>query len=410
MARTSTTTSSLPRPVLLTSVGVLTTHVPLAAVTAALATHMKAGERDRLLPAPFLVYLIIALSLYMPTALRDVLRIVLAGLRWLTPARGPRLPVATKGAISRARTRLGWEVLAMLYGQVARPLATRQTRGAWYKRWRLVALDGTSLALPYTAENETAFGNHANKEGDGAFPLLKLAALVEVGTHAVLRVAFDACVVPEIVLAERVLAALGPGMLVLEDRGFVGYDWFRQVRSTGAEVLCRLRVNRHFPVQRRLADGSFLSVLTPPAGSDGAPIPVRVIAYTLRGVPGGAAVYRLVTSLLAPTVAPARELAALYHERWEAEGTFDEFKTHLRGGAAIRLRSKTPDLVRQEVYGLLLAHYVVRAVLHDAALQVDEDPDRLSFVHTVQVLRHTLPQAVAFPPAAADAAVSTHVG
>ena len=405
MARTRSTTSSLPRPILLTSVGVLARHIPPAAIDAVLAEHGKQGERDRLLPAPFLVYLIVALSLYMPTALREVLRCVLEGLRGLRAARVPLPPVATKGAISRARTRLGWEVLAALFLRVARPLATPRTRGAWYKEWRLLALDGTTLALPYSAENEAAFGSHPSREGEGAFPLLKLVALVEVGTHAVVRVAFDACAQAEIVLAEQLLAGLGAGMLVLEDRGFVGYEWFRQVRATGAEVLCRLRVNMRLPMRRRLADGSFLSVLTPPVGSDGAPIPVRVIEYTLRGVPDAEPVYRLVSSLLDPEIAPARELAALYHERWEAEGAFDEFKTHVRGGAHIRLRSKTPELVRQEVYGLLLAHYVVRAVMHDAALQAEEDPDRISFVHTVRVLRRKLPEAADFSPSEAETAL-----
>jgi hypothetical protein len=166
----------------------------------------------------------------------------------------------------------------------------------------------------------------------------------------------------------------------------------------------------HFLVHRRLEDGSFLSVLQPPAGSAGEPITVRVIEYTLRGVPNADPVYRLVTSLLDPKLAPAREVAALYHERWEAEGTFDEFKTHVRGGATIRLRSKTPDLVRQEVYGLLLAHYVVRAVMHDAACQIEEDPDRLSFIHTVRVLRRTLPQAAISPPLETGALVCAHLG
>jgi hypothetical protein len=410
MARTATTTSSLPRPVLLTSVGLLAKHIPLSTVTAVLGEHGKASQRDRLLPAPFLVYVIVALSLYMPNALREVLRCVVEGLRTLGFRRGVALAVATKGAISRARTRLGWEVLATLYARVAGPLATRETRGAWYQQWRLVALDGTSLALPATAENDAAFGTHASKAGDGAFPLLTLVALVEVGTHAVLRMAFDACAVAEIVLAARLLPAMTAGMLVLEDRGFVGYDWWRQVRDTGAEVLCRLRTNMHFPVHQRLPDGSYLSVLAPPRGGPGVSCVVRVIVYTLHGVPGADPVYRLVTSVLDPDAAPARELAALYHERWEAECAFDEFKTHVRGGAHVLLRSKTPALVRQEVYGLLLAHYVVRAVMHDAARQVDEDPDRLSFLHTVRVLRRKLPQAATFSPSATDALVPVSAG
>ena len=218
--------------------------------------------------------------------------------------------------------------------------------------------------------------------------------------------AFDACAVAEVVLAEHLLPAMGSGMLVIEDRGFVGYDWWRQVRGTGADILCRLRKNMHLPVHRRLPDGSYLSVLRPPRGVEGEPIVVRVIAYKLNGVPGADPIYRMVTSILDPEEAPARELAALYHERWEAESAFDEFKTHIRGGEHVLLRSKTPDLVRQEVYGLLLAHFVVRSVMHEAALQVDEDPDRLSFIHTVRVLRRKLPQAANFSPSAPERVVS----
>jgi hypothetical protein len=406
MARPAATASSLPRPVLLTSVGLLARHIPLSTVSAVLTDHGKQPQRERLLPAPFLVYLIIALSLYMPYALREVLRCVVEGLRGLSPRGVPRLAVATKGAISRARTRLGWEVLADLFRRVARPLAEARTPGAWYRGWRLVALDGTSLAVPHTEENAAAFGTHASKEGEGAFPLLRLVALVEVGTHALLRVAFDAWQVAEVVLAAQLVPAVGPEMLVIEDRGFVGYAWWREVQVGGAAILCRVRSNMHFPVHRRLADGSYVSVLPPPRGEAGEAIPVRVIVYALRGVPGADPVYRLITSLLDPDATPARELAALYHERWETEGIFDEFKTHVRGGAHVVLRSKTPDLLRQEVYGLLLAHYVVRAVLHDAALQVGEDPDRLSFVHAVRVMRRKLPQAAGlFSPSAAAAAV-----
>ena len=389
MARIRTTTSSLPRPILLTSVGMLTHHVPLAQVMAVLDKLDKAGERDRLLPAPFLVYLVIALSLYMPYPLREVLRCVLDGLRHLHAAHVPGGAIATKGAISRGRSRLGSKVMAELFAAIARPLATPKTRGAWYQHWRLVGLDGTTMSLDATEANEAAFGAQASRAGAGAFPLLRLAALVEVGTHAVLKAEFDACAIGELTLAERLLPGLTADMLVLEDRGFLGYTWFQQVRATGAHVICRQQVKMHFPVQRRLPDGSFLSVLRPPVGHAGDPIPVRVIEYTLHGVPGADPVYRLVTSLLNPAVAPAGEVAALYHERWEGEGTFDEFQTHIRGGADMRLRSKTPDLVRQEVYGLLLAHYVVRAVMHDAACQVEEDPDRLSFVHTVRVLRRS---------------------
>lgn len=387
MARTTTTAVS--QALLLSSVGGLAKHVPLSAVEHAIQTHEKQSQRDRQLPAPLVVYFIIALALFQPYPLREVLRCVLDGLRTLD--RGVKhltLTVATKGPISRARTRMGVEVMCALTQQLLRPIATSQTRGAWYHGLRLTALDGTCFAVPDTAVNRDAFGLH----GANAFPLVRLAAFIEIGTHVILRAAFDASQVAEITLAERLLPAFSPGMLVLEDRGFVGYAWWRHVRATGADVLCRVRKNMDFPCLQPLPDGSFLSVRHPPKGVDGPPIPVRVIEYTLQDVPNADPCYRLCTSLADWATMPADELAALYHERWEAESVFDEWKTHLRGGAHVVLRSKTPTLVQQELYGFLLAHFVVRAVLHDAALQEDEDPDRLSFTHAVRVLRRRLPQ------------------
>jgi len=395
MARTSADASQLPRPAVLVSVGLLARIIPLAAVRAVLAAEGRESQRERSLPAPFLVYLVVALSLYMPYSLREVLRCVLEGLR---PREG-RLQIATKGAISRARTRLGWKAMAKLFGEVVRPLATAKTRGAWYRQWRVMIFDGTSLALQHTPENAREFGLPDSKHGEGAFPLLRLVGLMEAGTRAIVRAAVGAWETAELSLAKELLPGLQPGMLVIEDRGFVGYDWWRRVGATGAEVLCRVRKNMVFPCPRRLADGSFLSVLRPPKDESGGPIPVRVIEYRLEGVPGAEPRYRIITSLLDPEAAPAKELAALYHERWEGETLFDEFKTHLRGGNRVLLRSKTPDLVRQEVYGLLLAHYCVRSVMQEAAQAAGEDSDCISFVHTVRVLRRRLPQAAgAFSP------------
>lgn len=406
MARTFNDSSELPRPVMLASMGLLSMVVPRRTVQDTLAELGKQSQRERQLPAPFLVYLVIALSFYMPYALREVLRCVLEGLRTLEVSAGKAMSIATKGAISRARTRLGPEVMEALFLKVARPIAIPQTRGAWYRRWRLMTIDGTSLALQHTTENAEAFGLPDSKHGDGAFPLARLVALAEAGTHVVVRAAFDKWVTSEQKLASQVLPALEAGMLLLEDRGYVGYGWWRSVSATGADILCRMRGNMILPCRKRLSDGSFLSVLRPPKGDSGEPLTVRVIEYTLKGVPNAEPLYCIATSILDVEEAPARELAAQYHERWEAESLFDEFKTHLRGGNRVLLRSKTPDLVKQEIYGLLLAHFTVRTVMHDAALSVDEDPDRISFTHTVRVLRRKLPQGAAFPPSGADPALS----
>lgn len=406
MARTRVT--PVPRSLLLSSIGGLAKHVPLSMVEQAILQHDKQSQRERLLPAPLVVYFVIALALFQPYPLREVLRCVLDGLRTLD--RGLKhltLTIAAKGSISHARTRLAVEVMATLTQQLLGPITTPNTRGAWYHGLRLTALDGTCFAVPDTAANREAFGLH----GANAFPLVRLAAVIEIGTHVILRAAFDASQVAEITLAERLLPAFGPGMLVLEDRGFVGYAWWRQVRATGADVLCRVRSNMDFPCLQPLPDGSFLSVLRPPKDVDGPLIPVRIIEYTLQGVPNADPCYRLCTSLADWDTMPADELAALYHERWEAESVFDECKTHLRGGAHVVLRSKTPTLVRQELYGFLLAHFVVRAVLHDAALQEDEDPDRLSFTHAVRVLRRRLPQVAGlFSPSGAARLVPAGAG
>ena len=405
MARTSADGAKLPRPAVLASVGLLAKVIPLSTVATVLAAQGKQSERERALPAQFPVYPIVALSLYMPYSLREVLRCVLEGLRRLEG----NVTMATKGAISRARTRLGWQAMAEIFAQVARPIATAETRGAWYRGWRLMILEGTSVALQHTPENAAEFGLPDSKHGEGAFPLLRLVGLVEAGPRAVVAASFGAWTTHEMTLAEAVVSGLQPGMLLIEDRGFVGYGWWQHVRATSADILCRVRKNMVFPCQKRLGDGSFVSVLRPAKGEPGDAIPVRVIEYTLAGVPNAAELYRVITSILDPQQAPAPELAALYHERWETEILFDEFKTHLRGGSRVLLRSKTPELVRQEVYGLLPAHFVVRTVLHDAAQQAQEDPDRLSFLHTVRVLRRRLPQAAeAFPPAASAALVSVN--
>lgn len=395
------------------TLGTLTRVVPRATVAQVLTQHQRMHKIDCKLPAPFLVYFVIALGLQMALPTREVLRWLQQGMGALWGAAAVPAHLAGKAAISMARTRLGWEVLRDLYAACVRPLATRRTRGAWYRGRRLVAFDGTVVATPDTPSNTAAFGKTGSKEGPSAFPFLRVVGLVEVGTHAVLAAIIGAWRDAEIPLAEALLPHLRAGMLCLLDRGFVGYPFWQQVTATGADLLGRLRANMRLPVEQRLADGSYLSTLYPSPreraqGTHG--VRVRVIEYTLPHVPDAEPVYRLGTTLLDPAVAPAAELAALYHERWEHESVLDEVKTHLRGGSAVVLRSQTADLVRQEVYGLLLAHYAVRGVMHEAALQVDEDPDRISFTHTVRVLRRTLPEAAALPPSAVVALVSGRAG
>jgi Transposase DDE domain len=191
-------------------------------------------------------------------------------------------------------------------------------------------------------------------------------------------------------------------MLCLADRNFLGYELWQQAQATGADLLWRGKKHLRLAREAELPDGSYLSRIYPSERDwrkNTKGIRVRVIEYTLEGVPEAEPSYRLVTTILDHRVAPAAELAALYHERWEIETALDELKTHLRG-AQVVLRSKTPDLVKQEFYGFMLAHFAVRGLMHEAALKADEDPDRLSFLHAVRVIRRKLSTFGAIPPSA----------
>jgi hypothetical protein len=281
-----------------------------------------------------------------------------------------------------------------------RPVATRATRGAWYRRWRLVSLDGSCLDLADTAANDAAFGRPSASRGASAFPQLRFVALVENGTHVLFGARLGSFAEGETTLAHDALPALRPGMLCLADRQFFGHALWRVAAATGADLLWRVKRNVRLPREARLADGSYLTTVYPTERDrrhrvEG--VRVRAVEYRLAGVADAEPLYRLVTTVLDPARAPAADLAALYHERWEIEGALAELKTHLRG-ARVVLRSKTPELVRQEFWGLLLAHFAVRGLMHEAALRAGEDPDRLSFSHAVRVIRRKLPLFAALPP------------
>jgi Transposase DDE domain len=323
-------------------------------------------------------------------------------VRWLHLG-GVDLAVATKSAITRARIRLGGAPLRVLFQRLASPFATPGSPGAWSRGHRLVSLDGTTIALPDTPELETCYGRPGASRGVSSFPQLRLLGLAECGTHAVFAVALNRYDVSEIQLAPQLLAQLRPEMLCLADRAFVGFELWREAAATGADLLWRLRANQVLPCQKRLLDGSYLSRLYASPKHrrhDDGGVVVRVIDYRLEGVPGAEPLYRLVTTLLDPDAAPAAELAALYHERWESEGIFAELKVALPG-ERLMLRSRRADLVEQEVYGLLLVHLALRQLIYEASRQTGCDPDRLSFLHAVRVVRRHLPFHAAFSPSAA---------
>jgi len=404
MARTVVADRSRSRVADAITLGILTKRLPVSQVKDVLREQGRESQRQRQLPAHVVVYYVIALALYMEVSTREVLRYLQEGAKWLL---GPAasIKVTGKSGISAARTRLGWEPMKALHDQVVRPMAVRETKGAWYRGWRLATLDGSTLAVRDTQANREAFGKPGASRGQSGFPQLRFVSVVENGTHALFGTALGAYRQGEVTLAEQVVPNLGGGMLCLADRNFFSFDLWNQARATGADLLWRVKKNLVLPCEKRLPDGSYSSTIyaTPKdRRHQRNGVRVRVIEYILEGVEEAEPIYRLITTILDHEAAPAPELAALYPERWEIETALDELKTHLRGGAHIVLRSKTPDLVRQEFWGFLLAHFAVRGLMHEAALAADEDPDRLSFTHAVRVIRRKLPQLAAFPPSAVE--------
>jgi hypothetical protein len=397
--------AGLPAGIRLTdhiSLGVIARTFPSAEVRQVLAETGKASGRERDLPAHVMVYYAIALALHMPSGTREVLRCLLEGLRWLWGAAAVR--VAGRSGISQARARLGAEPLRRLHDRLVRPMATRATRGAWYRQWRLVSLDGSCLDVADTEGNRATFGCPGASRGASAFPQLRFVALVENGTHVLFGTRLGRLEEGETTLAREALAALRAGMLCLADRQFFGHALWQEAAATGADLLWRVKRNLRLPREVRLVDGSYLSTIYPSAKDrrhKATGVRVRVVEYRLVGIADAEPLYRLVTTILDPAAAPAAELAALYHERWEIEGALAELKTQLRGARMV-LRSKTPELVRQEFWGLLLAHFAVRGLMHEAALRADEDPDRLSFLHAVRVVRRKLPLFAALSPSGQD--------
>ena len=381
------------------SLGVITKTFPLSIIGPVLSNTGTASVRQRDLPAQVVVYYVIALALYMQSSYREVLRCLLEAVQWL---RDPsvRVRVAGKSGISQARTRLGWEPLRQLHDELVKPVAVGSTRGAWYRSWRLVSLDGSTFDVADEKANEDAFSRPGASRGSSAYPQIRFVSLVENGTHVLFGSQMDGYRTGEITLAKAVLPRLRKGMLCLADRNFFGFELWNQASVTGADLLWRMKKNMRMACEKRLPDGSYLSHVYPSERdwrhkTNGQVL--RVIDYRLEGIEGSEPIYRLATTILDAAKAPAGELAALYHERWEIETAFDELKTRLRG-AKIVLRSKTPDLVRQEFYGLLMAHFAIRGLMHEAALKANEDPDRLSFLHAVRVIRRKMAVYGAIPP------------
>lgn len=392
------------------SLGLLARLVPPQMVDEALSKHGKHSQRQRDLPAHAVAYYVVALSLYRGVNTEEVLRVVTEGMEYLGD-RAIRREVSKSG-ISAARTRLGAGVMETIARQALTPLGTPATPGVFYRGLRLVNLDGSCLEVADEAANRQAFGVPGTQQGRTGYPQVRFVGLLEQGTHALFAVRLGGYKDSEMSLAHEVVGELKAGMLCLADRGLAGFPLWAAAARTGAQLLWRIPKNRKLPVKTRLADGSYLSEIEPAPATrrkmgdeDTAPLTVRVIDYRLPGVPEAEPVYRLMTTLLDPRTAPAEELAALYHTRWQVETTLAEMKTTLRG-ADVVMRSKTPELVRQEFWGLLLAHHIVRKMMFEAALAHQHPPDQLSFKHSLSLLRRKLPHSGALPPRAVHRVVA----
>lgn len=392
------------------SIGVLTRIFDRDLVDEVLAATGRREQRSRLLPARVVVYYVLALCLFFEDAYEEVMRKLVNGLRFLGTWRD-EWHVPTDGAISQARKRLGEQPLKVLFERVATPIAVPGTRGAWFHGWRVMAVDGVILDVPNTPKNIAEFGKKRHHKGDeGPFPQVRVVGLGECGTHAIVAAAMDSWRIQERELFTRFLDYLAPGMVVLADRGFYGYDMWAAARSTGAELVWRIKDDITLDNLGWLEDGSYRSELIPAelkadlkkglrqSIPDEVRIPVRVVEYMVANRnEGERELIRLVTSIADHELAPAIELAALYHERWEFELTLDEIETHQMPWSRL-LRSKTPDLIRQEIWALLLAHYAVRHLMHEAADDLGEDPDRLSFIRALRVVRRQVANQAGFSP------------
>ncbi len=384
------------------SIGVLTRVFPPELVDRVVVEAGRVEQRHRLLPARVVVYYVLAVALFADASYEEVMRALVEGLAWSSGWRQV-WEVPAKGSIFKARSRLGREPLRLLFEAVARPLASEATRGAFYRQWRLMSLDGTCLDVADTPANEQEFGRpgSSRREGGGAFPQLRLVALSETGTHAICAVAMGPLSSGENALADQLLVRLSAGMLCLADRGFYSSERFQNARKTGAQLLWRVKGNMVLPREQQLPDGSYLTRIYANqngqrAHRDGHQ--VRVIEYQLDdGVSDPEQRYRLLSTILELEHAPGGELGVLYHERWEIENALDELKVHQRGPRVV-LRSKNPDGVYQEAYGYLCTHYAIRRMMHDAALQGDVDPDRLSFTRSLRAARRSARTQPGFSP------------
>jgi hypothetical protein len=398
---------------------VLASAVPRDAVDEAIAVTGKQARRsDGKLPPHVMVYFVMALALFAEEDYEEVATLLTEALgswgcwdgEWTVP---------TSGGITQARQRLGSAPLRELFAAVAVPVAEELTRGAFLAGWRLMAIDGFEWDAPDTEGNAAAFGYAGSGPTRSAFPKVRVVTLSECGSHAVVDAEIGGIAGKgsgEQALARRLYRRLEPDWLVIGDRNFYNWADWCAAADTGAQLLWRVKADLRLPVLQLLPDGSYRSVLIDPtirgkartrlieaarAGQDLTPAQarhVRVVEYQVpdRNGDGKGELIALVTTLTDPVAAPAAALAEAYHQRWEHETGNNQLKTYLRGPGRV-LRSKSPDMVRQEIYGYLLTHHAISALVCRAATEADIDPDRVKFKRTVRIIRRRVTDT-AFSP------------
>jgi hypothetical protein len=396
--------------------GVLAEVLPRDVIEDVLTETGRREQRTRLLPAHVMVRFCQAMCLFFDDDYEEVMRKLVGSLKSMGSWRD-NWRVPTTSAITQARQRLGVEPLRELFERTAVPVAGRGTRGAWLGSRRLMAIDGYMLDVPDTDENVQEFGRSSNGKKSSALPQVMTVALGECGSHAIVGAALGSRNGDERALAEQIIPDLEPEMLLMADRNFYSFDLWEKFRQTGADLLWRVKANLTLPVLEWLPDGSYMSMVCNPKiarrrrddlvslvrnGTDIDPRDgclVRVVEYDIpdREGNGVGELICVITSVLDPAEATAEELAAAYHERWECENLIDEIKTHQRGPGRV-LRSRSPDMVRQEVWALLLTHYGVRKLMCQAADEIGEDPDRLSFMRSIRVIRRQVTRQADFSP------------
>lgn len=399
------------------SLGVLTRLFHRELVDEVIAETGRREQRSRLLPAHVVFYFVLAMTLFTGDGYEEVMRRLVGGLRFLR-SWSSQWSIPTTSAMSQARVRLGEEPLREMFERVATPIAAPGDAGSWFGRLRVMAIDGVVLDTPDTPENNAVFSHSNSGVKESAFPAVRVVAMAECGTRAMVAAAIGFGRVGERTLAPLLLDRVESDMLILADRGFYGYDLWVGCREAGAEVAFRVGSNMNLPVLETYPDGSYRSVLIRrdiqrqvrqkarrrggyPDGDlsvlEAAGTPCRVVEYTITNRDSNDDIICLITSIMDHDLAPAHELAALYHDRWEFELALREIEIHQIHHRRV-LRSRSPEMVRQEIWATLLTHYAIRHLIHEAADTIDIDPDRLSFLRTLRIVRRQVTDQAGFSP------------